>query len=289
MFETTAGLTTWRNLERALGVAVLLSAILILIVLAYAYLPDGIDWRDTYRPAALKLLAGQSPYDVLIFFAAPWGLIPLAPFALLPVRFGRVALFVVGMATFAFTAYRLGGRKITLIAFFLSPPVLHGLLNGNIEWLPLLGFILPPRVGLLFVSVKPQIGIGVAAFWLFQSWRAGGAKESLRVFAPLIVSLAVSFVLFGLWPLRFQETLALTRGYNASLWPMSLPIGAVLLVKSLRRNDIKPAMAASPFLSPYVLLHAWAGALASLAESPLEMVVAVAGLWGLVLLRLWQS
>ena len=96
MFETTAGLTTWRNLERALGVAVLLSAILILIVLAYAYLPDGIDWRDTYRPAALKLLAGQSPYDVLIFFAAPWGLIPLAPFALLPVRFGRVALFVVG-------------------------------------------------------------------------------------------------------------------------------------------------------------------------------------------------
>ena len=44
MSETTA------NIIRALGVALLLS---VSVARAYAYLPDGIDWRDTYRPAAL--------------------------------------------------------------------------------------------------------------------------------------------------------------------------------------------------------------------------------------------
>ena len=44
-------------------------------------------------------------------------------------------------------------------------------------------------------------------------------------------------------------------------------------------------MAASPCLSPYVLLHAWSGALASLASLNAEMVAAVIGLWIMVILR----
>lgn len=66
---------------------VLLGALLIaVLVLASIYLPVGVDWRDTFRPAALMLLAGKSPFAVDIFFAAPWNLLPLIPFALAQTR-----------------------------------------------------------------------------------------------------------------------------------------------------------------------------------------------------------
>lgn len=49
----------------------------------------GIDWRKTYRPAALALLQFRNPYapDVTPdapFVAAPWSLFLLIPFAVFP-------------------------------------------------------------------------------------------------------------------------------------------------------------------------------------------------------------
>ena len=266
----------------------ILAAIVLLaaaVLAAVLFLPPGIDWQNTYRPAALALLAGRSPFDVEIYFAAPWALLPLLPFALLPAQVGRGALFVLGLLAFAYTGSRLGAKPVALAAFLLSPPVLHCLLNANIEWLPLLGFVLPPQIGLFFIAIKPQIGAAVGVFWLVEAWRRGGPKEVVRVFWPVSAALGISFLLFGLWPLRFQQTIALTQSYNASLWPLSIPVGLALLAAALRRRSLRPAMAASPCLSPYVLLHAWVGALAAILELPLETVVAVLGLWLVVLLR----
>jgi hypothetical protein len=95
----------------------------------------------------------------------------------------------------------------------------------------------------------------------------------------------ISFAIFGLWPLRFSYTLSLTRDYNASLWPTTIPIGITLLAASFRRRDIKFAMASSPCLSPYVLFHAWVGALISIVSQPIETIAAVIGLWILVIIR----
>lgn len=262
---------------------------LILIVVASLYLPPGIDWRDTYRPATLALVSGKSPYSVDIFFIAPWGLIPLIPFALLPENIGRAILFLLGIGSFAFTAHRLGAKPPALIAFLLSPPVAHCLLNSNIEWLPLLGFIMPPQIGLFFIAIKPQIGIGVGLFWLIDAWRRDGFREVIRVFWPVSFALLISFFIFGLWPMRFQDTLSLTRAYNASLWPSSIPIGLTLLVASIRKRNINYAMASSPCLSPYVLLHAWVGALVSVVSQPVETITAVIGLWILVIIRVYSG
>ena len=251
----------------------------------FLYLPCGIDWRYTYRPAALALLSGKSPYSVDIFFSAPWSLLPLLPLAVLPENVGRAILFLLGIGSFTFTAHRLGVKPLPCIAFLLSPPVMHCLLNSNIEWMPLLGFVLPPQIGLFLISIKPQIGIGVGAFWLVEAWRKGGFREVVKVFWPVTLALLASWIVFGFWPLRFIDTLTLTRTYNASLWPMSIPVGLTLLASSIRKRNIRYAMAASPCLSPYVLLHAWVGALAAILSLPTETVVAVIGLWILVILR----
>lgn len=256
-----------------------------LVWLLSDYLPPGIDWKDTYRPAALALLSGKTPYSVDIFFTAPWGLLPFLPFAPLPESVGRALLFVIGLATFAYTAHRLGARPLALIAFLLSPPVMHCLLNANIEWLPLLGVVLPPQIGLFFITVKPQIGLGMGVFWLVEAWRKGGLRQVVRIFWPVTVVFLLSLLVFGPWPLRFRDTLTLTRSYNASLWPGSLPVGITLLVAALRKRDFRFALASSPCLSPYVLLHAWVGALASILTQPVETVAAVVGLWILVIYR----
>ncbi len=262
---------------------------LVLIVLGSFYLPLGIDWRDTYRPATLALLSGKSPYSVDIFFSAPWSLIPFIPLALLPVNIGRAILLLIGMGSFAFTAYKLGAKPLALIAFLLSPPVIHCLLNSNIEWLPLLGLIMPPQIGLFFIAIKPQIGIGVGLFWLIEAWRKKGIREVVRVFWPITLTLLISFLIFGLWPLRFRDTLTLTRAYNASLWPSSIPIGLTLLVASIRTRNFRYAIASSPCLSPYVLLHAWVGALVSIVSQPIETITAVIGLWILVIIRAFSG
>jgi hypothetical protein len=256
-----------------------------LIMLGSLYLPAGIDWRDTYRPATLALLTGESPYKVDIFFAAPWGLIPLIPFAILPEAIGRAALLLIGLGSFAYTAHKLGGKTIALIAFLLSPPVMHCLLNSNIEWLPLLGFILPPQIGLFFISIKPQIGVAVGIFWFIEAWRKGGYRNVIHVFWPITLALLISFAIFGFWPMRFRETIFLTRGYNASLWPGTIPVGLALLVAAIHKRNIKFAIASSPCLSPYVLLHAWTGALVSFVSQPIETIAAVIGLWILVIIR----
>ena len=100
---------------------------------------------------------------------------------------------------------------------------------------------------------------------------------------PVTLALLISLVLFGLWPLRAAETTALW--WNASLWPWSIPVGLALLGWSIYARDWRGAVAASPLLSPYVLLHAWAGAVLATIGNTRLFVLVVVLLWGLVV---WQ-
>jgi len=264
-----------------------MAAGLLVFILAVArYLPYGVDWYWVLRPACLALLQGQSPFDAVERFGfAPWALLPLTPLALLPDQYGRAIWFVSSFLVFAYAIWKLGATPIATMAFLFSPPVIHSLYNANLDCLPLLGFTLPPAIGLFFISVKPQMGSVVALFWLVETWRTGGFWRVVRVFAPFGLVFLVSLLLFGFWPAHFREIQVDSQGWNASLWPMSIPLGLALAAFAFWRREIRFAMAASPCLSPYVLLHAWSGALASLAGFTPGMLAAVAGLWLLVIMR----
>lgn len=182
-------------------VLIVLVGIIIFILLAAVmvkFVPAGygVDWVYVYRPAALALLRGENPYEAAQFFAAPWGLIPLLPVALLPAEIGRVVIMLIAIIAFAYTTYRLGASPLTMSLFLLSPPVVHCILNANVEWIPLLGFVLPPPVGLFFISVKPQTGFAVAIFWFFEAWRIGGWRKTLRTFAPVTIAVLLSPIFF---------------------------------------------------------------------------------------------
>jgi hypothetical protein len=251
------------------------------VVLAAAYLPPAVDWDRHYVPAVQALVAGRSPYAGTGFVNPPWTLLPLLPFAA-DVTAGRAGLFVLSLAVYAVVAVRWGASPVALGLFLVSPTVLHTLLNGNLEWLVLLGLLLPPRWGLFLVLVKPQVGAGVAVWWVAEAWREGGWSEMIRIISPVTAALATSLVVFGLWPLRAAGHPG--QWWNASLWPWGLPLGGGLLTYGVWKRDVRAALAAAPFCSPYVLLHAWTGAVLALVGRTWALALVVVGLWGLVLL-----
>ncbi len=277
---------TWMRLgtrNYIVGTVALVSATTLVLVATVVELPGGVDWSNTFRPAAEKILALRNPYEISGLVCAPWALLPVLPVAILPERLGRAVFLLTSIVAFAFAAYRLGAKPATLAVFMVSPPVLHSLLNANIDWMPLLGFGLPPPVGLFFVVIKPQIGFGIGLFWLAEAYRNGGWRDAVKLALPVTLTLALSVLVLGPWPLRW--TIRPAEWWNASLWPMSIPVGLALLVASVRKRKAEYAMAASPCLSPYVLLHGWSGALVSIVRHQGEMLAAVLGLWILVAIR----
>ena len=188
------------------------------------------------------------------------------------------AYFAFSLVAYLFTGYRLRARPIALGAFLLSAPVLHSLQLGNVDILVMLGFALPAPVGIFFVLVKPQMGIGMAIFWLVEAWKRGGIRRVVQTFLPVTAVLGASFALFGNWLERGSDSFV-SSGWNSSLWPYSIPLGLALLYLALKYVRPRLAIPASPFLSPYVAFNSWQVALAGLLGNDWGMVLAVGGIW----------
>jgi hypothetical protein len=237
----------------------------------------GIDWHAVYRPAALLFLRGGDPYTIGGFVNPPYVLALLAPFALLPERIGYVLLVAAAMCAFAFVALRLGASPVAALCILLSPPVLSNVVNVNLDWLVALALVLPPELGLCLAAIKPQAGLGIIVYWLFAAWRKGGVARVAQVlFLPSVFWL-LSFQVYGPWFLRWGGLAA--APWNRSLWPWSLPAGVVLLVQAIRKRDVRYAVAASPCLSPYTMLHSWVMPLPAFASDTRAVVVMTAAMW----------
>jgi hypothetical protein len=233
----------------------------------------GIDWICAFRPAIVNLFHGQNPYTGL-YFNPPWILILLSPLALLPPELGAAAIAVICLCAFMIAAARLGMGRVALLFFVLNPFMWVVARQGNIDWLVALGAILPPQIGLFLVVTKPQAGIAIVLFWLIESYRQGGLRQTLKTFTPITVAYLLSFVLFGLW--FIPPSWLVPHQMNYSLWPVSIPIALALLAAAVRRRDIRRAITASPFLSPYVLTMTWS--LAILGLEGWEVAAAIVGI-----------
>jgi hypothetical protein len=243
-------------------------------------IPEGPDWHATYRAGALAVITGQSPYVVVeYFFAPPWAVLPLIPLAILPEVIGRGLFFVLSIGMIGYTCYRLGGGPVTMLAILLSAPVANCLYAGNIDPMVMLGVILPPQIGLIFLSMKPQSTMMVILFLVIEAWRDGGIKRVLQISWPTALVVVLSFVIYGPWILRAQDIYSPAGIYNISLWPQGLVIGSVLMVIALRDRRKHLSMIASPFFSPYTLLLSWTGAMLGLSKTTVEAIVASVMTW----------
>lgn len=263
----------------------LVSIVLLFVGVNIIWSIVGIDWKETFYPVARAVLDGKSPYNIPTFRNVPWTVIPLLPFALLSEKIGGIAFFIATFITYGWVAHRLKASRVALIAFLLSPPVFYGMRMLNVDILVLIGFVLPAPIGLFFVIIKPQMGFAMVIFWLAEAWRNGGIKEVFKTFSPVTFATLLSFFMFGNWQSGRQSDLPDSM-WNASLWPWVIPVGLVLVLLSLRDRRKDYAISASPFLSPYLTYHSWAGVLLGLIQHDFEFLIAVIGMWLVAVIRI---
>ena len=279
-----------RMAKKNIDVRVIVASAALLIILYFGadslWPAVGIDWRETYYPAARAVLEGANPYLAAPTFRnLPWTLIPMLPLAIFSERVSGALYFILTLALYAWVAVRLKASRAALIAFLLSSPVVYGMRMLNVDALALVGFVLPPQIGLFFVLIKPQMGIAMIPFWMFESWRDGGWRSLTRVFLPVAIATTLSLLIFGTASIGRSNDL-LQSSWNASLWPWAFPIGFALTILSIRNRRKDQAMAASPFLSPYLAYHSWVSVLAGLMQRDLELILAVIGMWLVAVIRI---
>jgi hypothetical protein len=235
-----------------IGITIIVAGIITIGWLLYFHVPFGVDWF-IFNSAVIKFISGKSPYETVGFYNPPWALIPLIPFSIIPQEIGRVMFSLIGIGSFLLVARKMGADILASVFLLVSPAVIRQLVDPNLDWMVALGFVLPPQIGIFFVMIKPQIGVGIAGYWLFESWGSGGFKKLLCDYLPISVVMILSFLLYGFWPLNTMGAANLT--YNASLWPWSLPLGVGLLMLSVRMKRSDVAIISSPFMAPYFGLY----------------------------------
>jgi hypothetical protein len=252
----------------------------------YQFVPGGTnnDWGLSFRPALLRMVSGSTPYvpgkeQVL---NPPWILAPLIPLALLPEKLGWTLLLVLNLISFGFVAFKLGAKPISTLFLLISAAFLLLLFQGQIDGLIILGFILPKPIGLFLLLGKPQIGLGVAIFWFFEVFRDKGIRGILWTFLPVGLAYLASFILYG--PYLFLGQSLVGEYWDYSIWPISIPIGLLLLKYAISQRKINLAILTGPLLSPYVGFHSYAAALLGLVGVPLDIMLTSLGTWIIFLL-----
>jgi hypothetical protein len=193
----------------------------------------------------------------------PWGALLLAPIALLPDRWATSLTNGLSVIVFALGARRLKAPHWIALLVLGTPFGLWMFINGQTEWLVLIGLLVPAGFDLIFILLKPQV-----AGWLVFS-RLRASPLTWKHYAIGGVSLTLgSLLVWGLWPLGIYQkysTTLLSGGWNLSTWPWGIVIGLVCLALAWKTKSEAWGIAASPFMFPYVNGASYVGAVLALA------------------------
>ena len=241
----------------------------------------AIDFVEYFLPAARLMVAGESPYNVEGFYNPPWALYAVIPFMWLPEHVAQAAFLSTAMVAMALAMYDLGVGTLESVAIMLSVPAISTIVHGNLEWVVLLGVVLPPGIGAFFVMAKPQIGIGVLAYWIIDEFKEFGIRGAVRAVLPITVVSLLFFVAYGFWPGHMLKApiRSTASGANAALFPWLVPVGVLTLSWALRRKQVKDSLLVGPCFSPHLMASSWLGAFVALSDNRVYLLVAVILSW----------
>lgn len=152
----------------------------------------------------------------------------------------------------------MGADRIQLIFFLTSSAVVGCLNNGNIDWLVMLGIGMPPQLGLFFILMKPQIGIGLALYWLYEAWTRDGIRQVVKTFLPVSLCYLVSFMRYGWW---LELSIYGPNPDNMSAFPWVMPIGFLLIGYALVNHNKDLSIFSGVLFAPYVSQFSYAATL----------------------------
>lgn len=262
-----------------LGVGLFLFITLFAPSLILTALPLGLDWTGTFLPA----IASGDPYNHPAFYSPPWVIHLLTPLTWLPVPIAVWIIILASVVAWILALRKLGASVFITLMMLLTPQLWWGILYANLDFMIPLGLLLPRPLGLIFVLAKPQAGIGIAIYWMIDSYLQGSWKSLIKTAAPLGIVSLLYCIPYGFWPLELFS--AVKVGWNLSVFPYLAGAGAVLIIHALRNRKPGLAIAAGPFIAPYVGAQSLPVAALGLLPSELETSLALISLWFAWLLR----
>jgi hypothetical protein len=252
---------------------ILIPALVILLGVAVyfaAFLPSA-DWYVTFDPAARGVYAGHWPYENPGYRYPPWAILPLLPMVLFPPLLAHGLMVVVTALVLIYIAWRLRAQPLAVAAFLLSPTAVGILLVNNLDPFAISGIFLPPVWGVFVLVIKPQVGVGVMLYYLFQTWKNERFWGCVRTFAPMIIAYSISVAFFPIWVTRMLENPS--NSWNRSLFPYAIPVGLLIMWLAIRRKNPYFALAASVFLTPYMTFYSYIAVQIALLHKDVEKVI----------------
>jgi hypothetical protein len=264
-----------------------LALFLISPLLVYAFtfsLPPASDFLDSFFPAAHVPL---DPYGVPSYLNPPWVALLLYPLTFLPERVAQAIIAFLNLAMTLLLISRYKGNRWSFLLTITSAPFLSLLVNGNMDWLPMMAFLLPANWGLAVMLSKPQTGIMAGLVWFKQ------AKRKIPFLFPAAGLLLASFLIWGWWVSRMFHQSLQSGGraigpWNISPFPWLIPLGLFLLHQAWKREDELIAVAATLCLTPYFAVYSLTIFFAMLAaRTPRLSFIAWIILWIFFLALRW--
>jgi len=272
-------------MKRRLLMILVLLVVTIVAVYAASRLPDA-DWNETFYPAARGIFSGHSPYERPVFVNPPWAILLLLPFVIFPADISRGLIFVVSVLVLVFIAWKTKNRPQTVVALLLSPTVIGSLLAANLDTLIIPAIFFPPAWALFFLMIKPQIGFGVAAYFLFTIFQKEKITLVLKIFAPVVIGYLLAGLIFPPFLGRILNQ-PFVNPWNRSIFPYGIPIGLFFLYFAVRRKNVFYALVAAPFFTPFLTFYSYLAVQVGLLNEDVENFIRRDVLEFILMIGLW--
>lgn len=263
LLQFREGVTTrWTDWRRSgvlsfIGIGVAF-AIFWWLVVVLVIVPNDIvepwgDQRTNFTQAPNNL---DDPYQTPGYTLPPWTAVMLLPFSLMPLNIAVLTQMMIYFGALGAMVHQFGGTLRTLVISLSTFISFIVSLEMNIDWLPVIGLLMPAAFSGIFIFIKPQIVLGV--------YLSYPRKALLRMVAVLSAVVLFSFLIWGFWPIDMWEAIeryTLRDDYFEpfNLAPLvrltpfiSIPIGIALGWIAFRRRDPVLSILAWFFFVPYI-------------------------------------
>jgi len=209
---------------------------------------DTIRWADQADQYLQGIEGLINPYDVPGFFNAPWAMVIMFPFNLVPFEIAILLQGILYHCVLTIIAYKFcpahfdeKSRRLATLAILTSPFPADLALELNNDWIPALGLLVPSALSPIFILTKPQNAIG---YFLAFEW-----KPLMRAILVGSATIILSFFIWGHdWILRAYDSIQTdSLGTDFSAAPItligvvpSLLIGTLIITYVLYRVHFKP-------------------------------------------------
>jgi hypothetical protein len=221
----------------------------------------GFDWRLYIQPAGTALLHGQSPFTIPGYYNPPWLLLLTFPLSLIPITWSVSVMVSLNFAAWTYTALRLKVHAYWVIPLVIFSGAGENAIKGNIDGLLSLALFLPPWASVLIMMIKPQLGLPVAVFYGLSILLDGSPLKArigklAKLTVPFMLAFGLSVLVYGDW--FIQSAGAVTQPWNSAPWPHAVVVGLFLIWQAVSRRDVRWALIAIPFVTPYFHPDSWA-------------------------------